>query len=262
LTTYSLPLLTGASTLTGIDFALDVQQTGTPGLYRLVGADAVMIHQGVSGGTVYSLVLAHGGATLTGRDFAIDVLQTGTPGVYHLIGSDAVTLIHRAGGEPMPVAISAIETARTYRLDVIAPEDTEAVTLFQDGVRSGRIDKSPPWLFTRELPVRAEPYIIEARIEGPFGTLTAAMKIPDQPAPPPDTHDLYLAWDASADPSTVGYRMRAGAAAGQADVVKDAGNRLDGVLSVPSTWPIVYVSIAAYDAAGNETISPELEHTW
>jgi hypothetical protein len=216
--------------------------------------------------TTYNLLLLTGASTITGSDFHIDVLQTGTPGLYHLVGSDAVTLLHLpAGGgpSPMPVAMSATETARAYRFNVTAPEDTDSVTLFQDGQRTGRVDKSPPWVFTRELATRTTPYIMEAHINGPFGELTAVMHIPpESPTPPVTTRDLALAWDASADPSTVGYRMRAGAAPGQADVVKDAGNKLDGVLTVPGEWPSVYVSIAAYDAAGKETISSELEHTW
>jgi hypothetical protein len=213
--------------------------------------------------TTYSLLLLTGASTITGSDFHIDVLQTGTPGLYHLVGSDAVTLTHRAGGEPMPVAMSATETGRSYRFNVTAPEDTDSVTLFQDGQRTGRVDKNPPWVFTSELATRTTSYIMEAHINGPFGELTAVMHIPpESPTPPVTTRDLALAWDASADPSTIGYRMRAGAAPGQADVVKDAGNKLDGVLTVPGEWPIVYVSIAAYDAAGKETISSELEHTW
>jgi hypothetical protein len=129
--------------------------------------------------TTYSVLLDTGVSTLTGRAFFIDAVQTGTPGLYRLVGSDAVTLIHHPAGGSMPVAISAIDAARIYRLDVTAPEDTETVTLFVDGVRYGRVDKFPPWVFTCELATRETPYILEARIEGPFGTLTAYMQLPE-----------------------------------------------------------------------------------
>jgi hypothetical protein len=252
------------SILTGGDFAIDVVQTGTPGLYRLVGSDAVTLIHRPGGGSMpatYTLLLDDGIATFTAAAYAIAVSQTATPGVYTFVGSDAA--LAWRGETEMAVAMSASETVRTYRVDVTAPDDTEAVTLFVDAVRHGRVDKFPPWVFTCELATREAPYMLEARIEGPFGTLTASMQLPeDAPPTPPLTRVLHLAWDANPDPKVVGYRIKGGASTQTYTITEDAGHRLDGAINVPTAWPTVYVCIAAYDAANREQPSAELEHTW
>jgi hypothetical protein len=176
-----------------------------------------------------------------------------------IVGADVMGIWK---GATMPAAMTATETERTYRFDITAPPDTTQVTLYQDGQRTTRSDKSPPWVFTQTLTIRPTPYIIEAEIEGPFGAITTTLQIPEQPTPAPETRSVHLAWNASNDPAVTGYRMKAGASSGAYSVITDAGHQLDGVLLIPSEWPTAYFCIAAYDAANHETPSAEMEQSW
>jgi hypothetical protein len=176
-----------------------------------------------------------------------------------ILGADVMTIWK---GATMPAAMTATETERTYRFDITAPPDTTQVTLYQDGQRTTRSDKSPPWVFTQTLTIRPTPYIIEAEIEGPFGSITTTLQIPEQPTPAPETRSVHLAWNASRDPAVTGYRMKAGASSGTYVVITDAGHKLDGVLLIPHEWSTAYFCIAAYDAANHETPSAEMEQSW
>jgi hypothetical protein len=209
--------------------------------------------------SAYTESLQAGGYTLTGTASAIEVKLSLTAEPFDLLGADILVLWK---GAAMPAAMTATETERTYRFDITAPPDTTQVTLYQDGQRTTRSDKSPPWVFTQTLTIRPTPYIIEAEIEGPFGSITTTLQIPEQPMPAPETRSVHLAWHASSDPAVTGYRMKAGASSGTYAVIADAGNKLDGVLLIPHEWSSAYFCIAAYDAANHETPSAEMEQSW
>jgi hypothetical protein len=68
---------------------------------------------------------------------------------------------------------------------------------------------------------------------------------------------VHFAWDASADPATVGYIIRAGTQSGNYTLSNDVGNVLDGAINLPTVgrW---FSAIAAYDAARAETLGGEL----
>lgn len=157
------------------------------------------------------------------------------------------------------VAITATEIGISYRFDVTAPADTQRVTLYEDGVRSGRADTAPPWTFTRTWDSRIKT-IVEAKIEGPFGELSAVITVPEQPPPP--TRNVHLSWDASPDPLVKGYRGKAGPASGQYRVEQEFGNVLDGMMAIPREWLTAYFCIVAYNEANQETPSTELVMTW
>lgn len=62
---------------------------------------------------------------------------------------------------------------------------------------------------------------------------------------------IVLAWDASTDPTTVGYRAHAGQSSGIYSVTKDFGNILDGTIDVPfeGGW---YCVVGPLNAGGQE----------
>lgn len=77
-----------------------------------------------------------------------------------------------------------------------------------------------------------------------------------------------LAWDASTDPTVIGYTIYAGPLSrGLSNspsgylVSNNVGNVLDGTITIPydSTW---YFAIGAYDAVPNVFLSPEFAFTW
>jgi hypothetical protein len=67
---------------------------------------------------------------------------------------------------------------------------------------------------------------------------------------------VHLAWDASADPATIGYIIRAGTQSRNYTLANDVGNVLDGAIDLPTVgrW---FSAIASYDAARTETLGEE-----
>ena len=62
---------------------------------------------------------------------------------------------------------------------------------------------------------------------------------------------FFLAWDASTDPNTVGYRGKTGQQSGAYTITKDFGNVLDGSIEVSEGgW---YAVVVALNAGGQES---------
>jgi hypothetical protein len=74
-------------------------------------------------------------------------------------------------------------------------------------------------------------------------------------APPTQANTVSLAWEASPDPSVVGYNLSYGTASGDYTQSTDVGSSLSGVISGLSPSTTYFAVVTAYNAAGLHSLS-------
>jgi hypothetical protein len=93
-----------------------------------------------------------------------------------------------------------------------------------------------------------------------YGKPTPSPSATPSPTPPVPLPSVTLAWDASPDPSVLGYHLWLGFASGQEHQELATGNQLAWTVQLTS-GTIYYFVVTAYNSAGDSLPSNEVRYT-